>query len=117
MYVYRTANLNISKRRINAKQVALPVIVLWDVVASVVVDPGAVISSVLLWFGGRGDFMEHPKRLLGIRNSNSADAEQLSRICRWQMDRSVSHISIGAPLYVYKTENMNIAMRKGRYVR
>ena len=57
--------------------------------------------------------MEHPKRLLGIRNCDSVEAEQRSRIV--QMDHSVSHISIGAPLYVYKTENMNIAMRHDMY--
>ena len=49
-----------------------------------------------------------------MRNSNSGDAEQLSR-SEMQMDHSVSHISIGATLYVYKTEKMNIAMGHDMY--
>jgi len=32
----------------NAKQVAL--IALWDVIASVIVDPGAAVSGVLIWW-------------------------------------------------------------------
>lgn len=32
-----------------------------------------------------------------------------------EMDHSVFHISIGAPLYVYKTENMNIARSHDMY--